>query len=541
MIQLIQIADDQNTDTSIVRLVGKGQDDLVQLFTYLISESPPNRFFLQVATPNRNLSRFSPNPFDTISLSQMLALIEDHGYEKDAIVANITYYDAKVEAILEEKGKPDTPYIRPTTGAINRLATTKEIIQCLELPQVDGDTFRIGKLARSGEAEVAINPDANILNHHILVAGSTGSGKSHLLSNLSHAAAAMDRCIILFDHKPDHQNHHEPNDDPDTQFPSSFSLNGEDPSLPSVHYWTLDESDPNTASLVIGVRAQELDPEVLAGTIFYGQSEDNQAEVFAHITANFADERSERRQDWTIRELTDYIRTNNNAALGSLLYGNNNRSSLNASTMAAIRRKIELPGRIPSFIDPQPRSHPLGHRRQTGDINDIFRPGLNVIRINESNNRGYALFLSYLLKKSEVLRSNAIQQGSAANNTPDLEIIIDEASDIFRANSRYLREVATGLLAEQIRKGRSLHTGYVISVQSAGDVPENVRNNLNTTIIGRHRNMGVLREALPTARPGMLEQADRLNPGEMFVDMFGVRSLLLVQMDLSRSKLTVAE
>ena len=543
MIQLIQIADDQNTDTTIVRLVGKGQDDLIQLFTYLISESSPDSFFLQVATPNRNLSRFSPNPFDTISLSQMLALIEDHGYEKDAIVANITYYDAKVEAILDETGKPDTPYIRPTTGAINRLATTEEIIQCLELPRVDGNAYRIGRLARSGEAEVAINPDANILNHHILVAGSTGSGKSHLLSNLSHAAAAMGRCIILFDHKPDHQNHHEPNDDPNTQFPSSFSLNSEDTDKPSVRYWTLDESDPNTASVVLEVRAQELDPEVLAGTIFYRQDEDNQAETFAYITTHFANERDEMREGWTIHDLTTFIGTNSNSKLGNILFGSSNNSSsgLSSQTMGAIRRKLRMPGRILSFIDPQPRSNLLGQRRKKGNINEIFKPGLNVIRINESNNRGYALFLTTLLQKAENLRSNAIQQASITSDVPDLEIIIDEASDIFRANSRYLRDAATGMLAEQIRKGRSLHTGYVISVQSAGDVPENVRNNLNTTIIGRHRNMGVLREALPTARPGMLEQADRLTPGEMFVDMFGVRSLLLVQMDLSRSKLTVAQ
>ena len=180
MIQLIQIADDQNTDTGIVRLIGKGEDALIPLFTYLISESEPDRFFLQVATANRNLSRFSPSPFDTISLSQMLALIEDHGYTKDAIVANITYYDATVEAIIRA-GKPETPFIRPTTGTVNRLATTEEIVQCLDLPQVRESDFRIGKLARSGEAEVPIHPSKTVLDHHILVAGSTRSGKSHLL------------------------------------------------------------------------------------------------------------------------------------------------------------------------------------------------------------------------------------------------------------------------------------------------------------------------------------------------------------------------
>ena len=249
MIQLIQIADDQNTDTNIVRLVAKGEEELVPLFTYLISDSEPHRFFLQVATANRNLSRFSPGPFDTIALSQMLALLEDNGYSKDAIVANITYYDAAIEAILDEDGKPETPFIRPTTGAVNRLATTAEITNALELPQVSDDRFRIGKLARSGEAEVAINPNERILNHHILVAGSTGSGKSNILSNLAHAAAAMGRCIILFDHKPDHQNHHEVNDE--AEFKKAFSLNGTDASKQAVRYWTLDAGDPNQSALVL--------------------------------------------------------------------------------------------------------------------------------------------------------------------------------------------------------------------------------------------------------------------------------------------------
>ena len=536
MIQLIQIADDPNTDTNIVRLVARGEEELVPLFTYLISESEPHRFFLQVASRNRNLSRFAPGPFDTIALSQMLALLEDNGYSKDAIVANISYYDATVEAILDEDGNPETPFIRPTTGAVNQLATTEEITNALELPQVSHNCFRIGKLAHSGEAEVDINPDERILNHHILVAGSTGSGKSHLLSNLAHAAAAMGRSIILFDHKPDHQNHHEENDE--SKFKQAFSLDGKDQIRPAVRYWTLDNDDPNRKARVLGVRAEEVNPEILAGTIFYRANEENQAEVFAHLATTYADEQSNRQSSWTIRDLIEFIRKSKDAVLSSYLYGSEG-GRLNKSTMDALRRKIQLPGRLPSFVDPQPPIDVLGNRRETGDITDLFnQPGLNVIRVTESNNRGYALFLSYLLQEAAKVRSIAVQRTTEA---PDLEVIIDEASDIFKAESRQMRDAATGMLNEQIRKGRSLHIGYVIAVQSAGDVPENVRNNLNTTIIGRHRNLSILREALPTARPDMLEQADKLNPGEMFVDMFGTRSLLLVKMDVSRSKLTVAD
>ena len=534
MTELIQIADDQNTDTRIVRLVAKGEDALIPLFTYLISESDGQEFFLQVATANRNLSRFSPSPFDTIALSQMLALVENTGYAKDAIVANITYYDASVEALLDDEGKPATPFIRPTTGAINRLATTDQITKYLELPQVQGNQFRIGKLARSGDTEVVINPDERILNHHILVAGSTGSGKSHLLSNLAHSAAAMGRSIILFDHKPDHQDHHYEN--PEAELRQAFSLNGDNPSLHPVRYWTLDDSDPNRVASVLEVRAQDLDPEILAGTIFYRPNEDNQAESFAHIATAFADERSS--GGWTIQDLIGHIRSQNDAALSNALFGERG-GRLDGRTMSALRRKMVAPGRIPSFIDPQPRPNVFGEPKQVGNIDDLFnRPGLNVIRVTEGNSRGYALFLSRLLQRAADIRAAATQ---GEREIPDLEVIIDEASDIFKADSRHLRDAATGMLAEQIRKGRSLHIGYVISVQSAGDVPESIRNNLNTTIIGRHRNMSILREALPTSRPEMLEQADKLIPGEMFVDLFGTRSLLLVKMDLSRSRLTVAD
>lgn len=539
MTELIQIADDQNTATGIIRLVAKGEDALIPQFTYLVAESEGREFFLQIATPNRNLSRFSPGPFDTIALSQMLALVENTGYSKDAIVANITYYDASVEAVLDEDSKPATPFIRPTTGAINRLATTGQITKYLELPQVQGNQFRIGKLARSGDTEVAINPSERVLNHHILVAGSTGSGKSHLLSNLAHCAAAMGRSIILFDHKPDHQDHHHEN--PEAEFKQAFSLNGVDPNLHPVRYWTLDDSDPNLGASALGVLAQDLDPEILAGAIFYRPNEENQAEVFAHIATNYATLQSENNRTWTIHALRAYVndrRTGAKGALESLLYGDGG-GTIPTQTLQAIKRKVNLPSRVPSFIDPQPRTGVTGSSRPSGTIEDLFhRPGLNVIRVTEGDTRGYAVFLSRLLQRAAEIRSVAIQEESAV---PDLEIIIDEASDIFTAESRHLRDAATGMLAEQIRKGRSLHIGYVISVQSAGDVPERIRNNLNTTIIGRHRNMSILREALPTSRPEMLEQADKLVPGEMFVDLFGTRSLLLVKMDLSRSLLTVAD
>ena len=544
MTKLVQIADDQGTDTGIIRLVGTGEDDLVPLFTYLVSEDGNERFFLQVSSPNRNLSRFSPHPFDTIALSQMLALIEDRGYEKDALVSHIRFYEADILAQIDGNGRPQTSFTRPSTGAISRPATTNEIVDCLRLPDEQCNGFQIGQLAQSGDTTVQIFANANILNHHILVAGATGSGKSHLLANLAHVADIMGRCIILFDHKPDHQNHHEEN--PDAELKRAFCLNEDGTGgSSSVRYWTLDPNDPNQQAILLSLPARELDSEILAGTIFHRASEENQAETFAAIASAFSEDKSEDKEEdttWTIQDLVKYVTTQNRAKIESLF--SDAEITLNNTTLQAIKRKLRFGGsRIPTFIDPEPplsvavvsgKPKPM---RRIGNIDDVFSPGLNVIRISEDDARGYALFLSHLLRRAAEVRAHSIQSG---DRTPEMLMIVDEAADIFKADSRYLRNAATGMLAERIRKGRSLRIGYVIAVQNAGDVPENIRHNLNTTIIGRHRHLGALREALPTVHEGLLSNADKLDPGEMLVDLFGVPSLLVVKMDMSRSKLTVA-
>ncbi|MYN68007.1 MAG: DUF87 domain-containing protein [Acidobacteria bacterium] len=475
---LIQIPDDQNTDTGVVRLVAPGEAGLIERFTYLVCESAGREFFLQIATANRNLSRFSPEPFKTVSLAAHLALLEETGYTRDSIVSTVTYYDATVESLLGADGRPATPFVRPVSGAVASLASTEQINRYLQLPAPE-DRHRIGQLARSGEKEVPISVDEKILDHHLLVAGSTGSGKSHLLSNVAHAAVALGRAVVLFDHKPDHQDHHSAHSKWPRQEP--FSLNGVDRPDWSVRYWTLDPNDPNSNAKRLGVLAQDLDPDLLAGAIFDifdRPNEDKQAETFGHFLGQYAAQNSGK--SWTIHEAVAFFSKKRKGEIEKLLYGDNG-GTLHSGTYEAMRRRLSRPNRIPSFVDVRSQRDAFGSESPTpppATVEELFQaPGLNVVRVGEGDSRGYALFLSRVLARAAQVRRAAVQDAGVV--IPSIEIVIDEASDIFKADSRHLRDAATGMLAEQIRKGRSLRIRYTVPSRVRGTFP---RTSVTTSI-----------------------------------------------------------
>ena len=403
----------------------------------------------------------------------------------------------------------------------------------LPVPATDQEQahVRVGQLAHSGDEIVPVCLTDHVFNHHILAAGATGSGKSHLLSNIAHVADHLGRCVILFDHKPDHQDHHQEN--PDSTTPRAFNISSNG-GRGMVRYWTLMEADPNNSATRLSVSASDLDPEILAGTIFHRQGEDNQAEYFATIVSAYAADHP----SWTLHQLIDWIRESNKKAIEAVLPPG---VTLNPDSLEAMKRKLHLRGRIPSFVDVQLGRNVLGQSVSSPQsVDQIFAPGLNVIRVGEDDSRAYGLFLDRLLAVAAGRRQQALQQPQDGESFPIL-VVIDEAADIFQAESRYLRQAATSMLSARVRKGRSLHIGFVIAVQDAGDVPENIRHNLNSTFAGRHRHVKTLREALPTVHESVFAEAGKLEPGQMFAELFGTKSLLVVQADISRSLLTVVK
>ena len=68
----------------------------------------------------------------------------------------------------------------------------------------------------------------------------------------------------------------------------------------------------------MGFQPVELDPEILAGTIFHRASEENQAETFAAIASAFSE--TKEGTEWTIQELVNYVNTHNKATIEKSLF-----------------------------------------------------------------------------------------------------------------------------------------------------------------------------------------------------------------------------
>ena len=115
--------------------------------------------------------------------------------------------------------------------------------------------------------------------------------------------------------------------------------------------------------------------------------------------------------------------------------------------------------------------------------------------------------------------------------------MIDEAADLFKTPNRRLALAMEGTVDEQVRKGRSLSIGFVLSSQSAGDIPERIRHNLNSIIVFKHRQPKVLQEILPEMTPETRALAARLQRGEALVELFQTSGLSRCKMHQSPARL----
>lgn len=512
MTEIIQTYDGPGDDPQFASFFGFSKD-LIAAGQFVVIDCPTTgRTFLgQTASAQLNINRDALGQFHNTTINQ-LNFVALGRYDRDTVVREASLYKLRILKDVTD-GTPKSVRRRPSIASTGRPATAEEIIRYLNLLPID-EEMRLGTLI---DTDIPVCFSMRIMMHHVLTAGSTGSGKSNTIANSIKGAQQMGACCILLDHKPDYQDMEKPNDE---GWQPHFQ------GLQNISYWSLGDSNRRQET-PINVLASDVDPTVLAASIFYNYNENLQAENLDTLLLNFRDERREEGEyDWTWDKFARSIPSS--AEKAKAQYGD----MIDGKSYGAMMRKLSKAGRVPQWI--KGTSYGGGHFSDPEfNLEKLIEPGrIIVIRIaaNAGGGRGYGLFLSFLLRKVYELKASK-------KITCPIATFIDEAQDIFNAG-RTFRDAAAGMLSENIRKGRSMKIGYMIGVQSADTVPEEIRNNLNSQLIHRHNNSSQASEAMQRASKEQLAMTDTFGPGECLAYLFGSNAVVHCQMRQSPFMLT---
>jgi hypothetical protein len=525
---LIQFHDETNSPSSITLLANDTQEQL-PMMSYLITGTDGTAYFAQTQSPtlwlNQNAShRYDPSSLDT------LQRIDRHEHGTSAYFKLSQFYCAEVLAQQANSGPIIAPMTRPKAGSRWTLASAPEAERFLSLVQQGHSIGTIAGIRTRDDEEIAIRLNTEILRHHVMSAGTTGSGKSNTNVNFIMAGQQAGFCSLVYDMKPDYCEIDQPNDEP--------LLSGAPIGVSHVRFWALGMANLRSNEAAISVQASDLDPAKLAQVIFYRPGEELQQEMAEQLMSGFADIRNG--QMWSIADFINWLMAFSDAPAAE--HAMPFKVIFNKQTFNALRGKITRPGRIPSWIDTGALAQgsarmAFGGSSSAAVVADQLFAQLNaglvhVIRVRaDADGRSYALFLDYAMRRVADLRRDQSQQ------TPPTLHLIDEAADLFKSSNKRLAQAMEGTLDEQIRKGRSLSIGFILSAQSAGDIPERIRHNLNSVIVFRHHQPKILQEILPTMSDAVRDMASKLQRGEALVQLFGTHGLLRCRMHQSPAKL----
>jgi hypothetical protein len=486
------------------------------------------KWFGQVIEPQRNLALQGltrDNPSNIAAMERVLS----GEVEASIFLRQVYYYCIRLIGEVDQKiNRLKSVARRPRAGASGRAATVSEVVSYMDLPAFrDPSRQAMSSVGRFYGVNIPIPVNDRLLNHHFLVAGATGSGKSNSVANIIRVAQEYRYCVVIFDHKPDYQDVHKPNDEINL-FDRFGSLGFSPVGLENTEYYSLfnpsDDANVGHPETQITVAAGAFQPYMLAAALFYQSTEVLQREAFLTLALSFADTRTDR--NWTIKEFLGWERALTDAQRNNVF----SQSPPLSGVLDAMRRRLN--SRVPRWMDAavqktSNRSQTFSNKGSNGTTvppSGYFNPATSlrpghiiVVRVN-TGGREYGLFLTYMLKEIFELRRNQSVSFPIFN-------VIDEAQDIFQDGGS-IRDAAAGAINEVLRKGRSKQVGFLFAAQNADQLPDTILNNLNSRIIHRQNTPDELRSAIPGAPRELLQLALTFGPGEALVSLLGTRAVI---------------
>ena len=370
-----------------------------------------------------------------------------------------------------------------------------------------------------------------------MVSGGTSSGKSNVAANLIDQALKFGKCILLHDAKPDYGLVNLANTDQNvTTIWSRFQQYGLQPHPASnlIRIGFHGMCDPNSVQTVVGFRASDFSPEMLAGLFFTGTNEQLQFEGFASAADSLREQiRSGARESYSLDNILEVVQERMGQDVDP-------REQINDATGRAILGKVRNRRRGMPWLDTVGLStgrETTGRLQHSRSLNGNQNQNVQSFNLEQSVQRGrllvldyaqmdeqsYALILSYFLRICQHYRRRR------EPNSVGIVQMVDEAHRIFDNDSRHSGTLASAF-ERVMREGRSVDHSIIMSLQNASQIPPRVMNNLNTKVVMRQNSKAEADAATQTMGKEFSPQAMRLGTGHALVSIHESKATVLAQM-----------
>ena len=530
---MIILHDSPTSDLTHIQAMA-GMEEGFALFDYVCVEQDEESWIGQVIEPNRNISTVG-SPLDS-TVRHGLQLMQSNPDVQS--VESVQVFDILILGAYDtDQNQMLTPRIRPLPGATVTKLDAETTIRVIGIPQrakhADRSFNVIGELLNADNVPLCI--DTRTFNHHIMIAGGTGSGKSNVAANLIDQAVKSNKCVLVHDAKPDYGLIKSKNSDPNVKtIWERFEKHGLKPH-PSDNVRRVGfhgKCDPKSVDDVVGFRASDFEPAMLAGLFFTSTDPPLQFEGFAGA-ANFCLNRmldSREHKPYSLDDILEVVKERMSGK-GDLL-DQIHKESGNAIFRKVGTRRKDMPwldavglstGRVQrNRIQVSPLNGSQDQEVKTFSLDEYVEPGhLLVIDYSQMDDQSYAAILSHFLKTCQSYRRKRKGVGIVQ--------MVDEAHRIFDNESRHSDTLA-GSFNRIMREGRSVDHSIILSLQNASQIPQLVMNNLNSHIVMRQNSRGEADSATQTMGREFLGQALHLGTGHALVKMFESRAIVLVQM-----------
>ena len=528
---MIILHDSPNSDLMHIQAMAEMEEGFASLDYVSINQQDGKSWIGQVIQPNRNISTVS-GPLDS-TVRHGLKLMQSNPDVQS--VESVQVFDI---LILGEYDKRQllTLRVRPLPGAtVDKLdaETTNRVIGTPQKAEHADKSFNvIGELLNADNVPLCI--DKRRFNHHIMIAGGTGSGKSNVAANLIDQAVKFKKCVLVHDAKPDYRLIKAENSDPNVEtIWERFSTHGLKPRPASnvIRIGFYNRCDPDNVDVVVGFHASDFSPSMLAGLFFTGSNEQLQFEGFVSAADFLRDQiRSGERIQYSLNDILGLVRQR--------MSEEDPLIQINDLVGRAILRKVNTRRRRMPWLDaagltaghqtnrnrldPSDLTQSQNQKVQAFKLDKIKEGRILVIDYGQmDDDESYALILSYFLSICQSYRRKGGGVGIVQ--------MVDEAHRIFDNESRHSDTLAHSF-SRSMREGRSVDHSIILSLQNASQIHQLVMNNLNSHIVMRQNSKGEAASATQKMGSEYSAQALQLGTGHALVKMFESTVTVLAQM-----------